>query len=128
MSLVAASLTLTRPDDWHLHLRDGAALRNVVGATAAVFGRAIVMPNLKPPVTTVQAASEYRTRIVDALPQGSRFEPLMKPGGLLFAGHSENFTYVTQAFRQRGQTVYERKRDAVVTPRGALHGHGALTG
>jgi chemotaxis protein methyltransferase CheR len=58
----------------------------------------------------------------------SRFEPLMKPGGLLFAGHSENFTYVTQAFRLRGQTVYERKRDAVVTPRGALHGHGALTG
>jgi len=77
MSSVAASLSLTRPDDWHLHLRDGAALRHVVGATAAVFGRAIVMPNLMPPVTTVQAASAYRTRIVDALPPGSRFEPLM---------------------------------------------------
>ena len=70
-------LTLTRPDDWHLHLRDGSMLRSVVGATARVFGRAIVMPNLKPPVTTTAAARAYRERIVAALPEGSRFEPLM---------------------------------------------------
>ncbi|GIK87523.1 MAG: dihydroorotase [Burkholderiales bacterium] len=70
-------LTLTRPDDWHLHLRDGAALAAVVGATARVFARAIVMPNLRPPVTTVAAAAEYRARILAALPPGAAFEPLM---------------------------------------------------
>ncbi|MBS0613535.1 MAG: amidohydrolase family protein, partial [Proteobacteria bacterium] len=69
-------LTLRRPDDWHVHLRDGAALRAVVGFTARRFGRAIVMPNLKTPVTTVRAAGEYRQRILEALPPGSRFEPL----------------------------------------------------
>ena len=63
--------SLTRPDDWHLHLRDGAHLRAVVGATAQVFGRAIVMPNLRPPVTTTAAARDYRERIRDALPAGS---------------------------------------------------------
>lgn len=71
------SLTLRRPDDWHVHLRDGAALAAVVGFTARRFGRAVVMPNLKSPVTTVRAAGEYRQRILDALPAGSRFEPLM---------------------------------------------------
>ncbi|MFM8331461.1 MAG: dihydroorotase [Candidatus Methylumidiphilus sp.] len=70
-------LTLTRPDDWHLHLRDGAALTSVVGHTARQFARAIVMPNLKPPVTTVDAALAYRQRIVQALPDGAAFEPLM---------------------------------------------------
>jgi len=70
-------LTIPRPDDWHLHLRDGEALRAVVGHTAAVFGRAIVMPNLRPPVTTVAQALAYRERIVGALPDGSAFEPLM---------------------------------------------------
>ena len=71
------TLTLIRPDDWHLHLRDGEALRAVVGATAAQFARAIVMPNLKPPVTTTAQAQAYRQRILDALPAGSAFEPLM---------------------------------------------------
>ncbi|MEP7062344.1 MAG: dihydroorotase [Betaproteobacteria bacterium] len=71
------TLTLTRPDDWHLHLRDGQALVAVVAATARVFARAIVMPNLKPPVTTVAAAAAYRARILAALPAASRFEPLM---------------------------------------------------
>jgi dihydroorotase len=71
------SLTLTRPDDWHLHLRDGAALAAVVGHTARVFGRAIVMPNLQPPVTTVAAAAVYRERILAALPASSAFAPLM---------------------------------------------------
>lgn len=74
---MADMLTITKPDDWHLHLRDGAAMRAVLPHSAAQFGRAIVMPNLKPPVTTVTAALEYRARIVDALPDGSRFEPLM---------------------------------------------------
>lgn len=71
------SLTLTRPDDWHLHLRDGAMLAAVLPHTARQFGRAIVMPNLKPPVTTTQAARAYRDRILAALPGGAAFEPLM---------------------------------------------------
>lgn len=73
----SSSLTLTRPDDWHVHLRDGPQLRAVAGATAQVFGRAIVMPNLQPPVTTTEAARAYRQRIRDALPRDSDFEPLM---------------------------------------------------
>ena len=70
-------LRLRRPDDWHLHLRDGDALAAVVAHTARQFGRAIVMPNLKPPVTTTAAAIAYRERILAALPAGSRFDPLM---------------------------------------------------
>ncbi len=70
-------ITLRRPDDWHVHLRDGAALRAVAPLTARQFGRAIVMPNLKAPVTTTQAAAEYRQRILDALAIDCRFEPLM---------------------------------------------------
>jgi dihydroorotase len=71
------ALTIPRPDDWHLHLRDGAAMRSVVGYTAAVFGRAIVMPNLRPPVETVAQAEAYRARILEAVAPGSGFEPLM---------------------------------------------------
>ena len=71
------TLSLTRPDDFHVHFRDGAALSAVVGATAQVFGRAIVMPNLRPPVTTVAKADAYRKRIRAALPADSAFEPLM---------------------------------------------------
>jgi dihydroorotase len=70
-------LTLRQPDDWHLHLRDGAALQSVLGHTAAQFARAIVMPNLKPPVTTTALAMAYRERILAARPAGSAFEPLM---------------------------------------------------
>ena len=70
-------LTLKRPDDWHLHLRDGAALRSVLADSARRFARAIVMPNLKPPVRTTRQALEYRERILAALPQGSAFQPLM---------------------------------------------------
>ncbi|MEZ4316819.1 MAG: dihydroorotase [Myxococcota bacterium] len=70
-------LVLRRPDDWHLHLRDGAGLAAVLPPTADVFGRALVMPNLVPPVTTVDAALAYRDRIRAALPAGSRFRPLM---------------------------------------------------
>jgi dihydroorotase len=71
------TLTITRPDDWHLHLRDGAALAAVLPDTARRFGRAIVMPNLRPPVTTVALAAGYRERILSALPSGSTFQPLM---------------------------------------------------
>jgi dihydroorotase len=71
------SLVLPRPDDWHLHLRDGAALKAVAPFTAARFARAIVMPNLAPPVTSTALALAYRQRILDALPKGVKFEPLM---------------------------------------------------
>lgn len=71
------ALELPRPDDWHLHLRDGPMLRRVVPHAAAVFGRAIVMPNLAPPVTTVEQATAYRQRILAAAPTGSTFTPLM---------------------------------------------------
>jgi dihydroorotase len=71
------TLTITRPDDWHLHLRDGAALAAVLPDTARRFGRAIVMPNLRPPVTTVALAAAYRDRILAALPAGMKFTPLM---------------------------------------------------
>lgn len=70
-------LTLIRPDDWHLHVRDGAALQAVVPHTAAQFGRAIIMPNLRPPVTTAEQAVAYKQRILAAVPQGMVFEPLM---------------------------------------------------
>jgi len=72
-----SEVTLTRPDDWHLHVRDGDALDTVVPHTAAQFGRAIIMPNLKPPVTTAAQAVDYARRIRAAVPQGMRFEPLM---------------------------------------------------
>jgi len=70
-------ITITRPDDWHLHLRDGEHLRAVLPDTARRFARAIVMPNLRPPVVTTKLALEYRARVLAALPAGSRFEPLM---------------------------------------------------
>ena len=70
-------LTIIRPDDWHLHLRDGEEMKAVLADSARRFGRAIVMPNLEPPVTTVAQATEYRARILSALPPGSDFEPLM---------------------------------------------------
>ncbi|MDO9422248.1 MAG: dihydroorotase [Herminiimonas sp.] len=72
-----SSITITRPDDWHLHLRDGATMASVLPDTARQFARAIVMPNLKPPVTTTEQALAYRDRILAALPAGMQFEPLM---------------------------------------------------
>lgn len=70
-------ITIIKPDDWHLHVRDGAALKDVVPATAKQFARAIIMPNLTPPVTTVEKALAYRQRILDAVPAGIDFTPLM---------------------------------------------------
>lgn len=71
------TLTIIRPDDFHLHLRDGAVLADVVGDSARRFARAIIMPNLQPPVTTVAAALAYRQRILEVLPEGADFQPLM---------------------------------------------------
>ena len=75
--MTAQRLTIRRPDDWHVHLRDGAVLAGVAGWTARQFARAIVMPNLSPPVTTVAEAADYRGRIMAALPAGADFTPLM---------------------------------------------------
>lgn len=77
MSTSPQTLVLTRPDDWHLHVRDGAAMASVVPATAAQFARAVIMPNLRPPVTTAALAVAYRDRIQAAVPAGVTFEPLM---------------------------------------------------
>ncbi len=74
---MTAEITITRPDDWHLHVRDGEALKAVVPHTAAQFGRAIIMPNLRPPITTAAQAAAYRERIQAAVPQGLSFQPLM---------------------------------------------------
>ncbi len=90
------SLTLRRPDDWHVHLRDGPMLAAVLPFTAAQFARAIVMPNLVPPVTTAAAARAYRDRILAALPAGIRFEPLMT----LYLTDDSEPTAVAAACRQ----------------------------
>src|SRR4051812_37779823 len=74
---MAEFIEITRPDDWHAHLRDGEAMAAVVAATARQFARAIVMPNLKPPVVDVKKAKAYRDRVLAALPKRSKFEPLM---------------------------------------------------
>ena len=75
--LIMTRITITRPDDWHLHVRDGDVLSTVVAHTARQFGRAIIMPNLKPPITTAAQALAYRDRIRAAVPAGGNFEPLM---------------------------------------------------
>jgi len=72
-----SELTIKRPDDWHLHLRDGEMMRAVLPFTAQLYGRAIIMPNLRPPVRTVEDAAAYRQRILDCLPAGHGFQPLM---------------------------------------------------
>jgi dihydroorotase len=77
MTQTITEITITRPDDWHLHVRDGVAMQAVVPHTAAQFGRAIIMPNLKPPITTAALALAYKQRIVAAVPVGVQFEPLM---------------------------------------------------
>ena len=74
---MAESITMVKPDDWHLHVRDGEMLKSVMGFTAAHFGRAIIMPNLVPPVTTIADALAYRARVMAAVPEGSNFQPLM---------------------------------------------------
>ena len=75
----SSKITITRPDDWHLHVRDGNYLRSVLGDTAKRFARAVIMPNLSDPITSTDLASEYRDRIIDALPAEYKlsFDPLM---------------------------------------------------
>lgn len=75
MTAPSQVLKIRRPDDWHLHLRDGDMLKTVVPYTSEIYGRAIVMPNLAPPVTTVEAAVAYRQRILHAVPAGHDFTP-----------------------------------------------------
>src|SRR5258708_20280682 len=77
MAATPEKITIRRPDDWHVHFRDGAMLRTVLPLTARQFGRAIVMPNLVPPVTDVALARAYRERILAALPESADFTPLM---------------------------------------------------
>ncbi len=77
MTASTTSITITRPDDWHLHVRDGAVLTSIVPHSARQMGRALIMPNLKPPVTTAAQAAAYRERILAAVPKGMKFEPLM---------------------------------------------------
>ena len=77
LNLSNEQITIRQPDDWHLHLRDGAVLEAVVGSTTRVFRRAVVMPNLKPPITTVEAAVSYRKKILEATPEHISFTPLM---------------------------------------------------
>ena len=71
------TLTIIKPDDWHLHLREGLVLKNIIHFTSEFFGRAIVMPNTKTPITSVERAISYKKSIVEVLPESSKFEPLM---------------------------------------------------
>jgi dihydroorotase len=93
--LTADSITLRRPDDWHVHLRDGALLKAVLPFTARAFARAVVMPNLVPPVTSVAAAEAYRQRIRAALPAGSDFTPLMTA----YLTHDSDADEIERGFR-----------------------------
>ena len=77
MQLTKEKIVFRQPDDWHLHLRDGDILNAVVSPTAKVFRRAVVMPNLQPPITSIREAIEYRQRIINAVPEGLLFTPLM---------------------------------------------------
>ena len=92
-------ITLTRPDDWHLHVRDGDALHTVVPHTAAQFGRAIIMPNLRPPVTTAQQALAYKARIQAAVPEGVHFE--QRPRRQHTLGRAVAFRYPFTSSRLR---------------------------
>ena len=71
------TLTIIKPDDWHLHLREGVVLKNIIQFTSEFFGRAIIMPNTKTPITSIGSAISFRKSIVEALPESSKFEPLM---------------------------------------------------
>jgi dihydroorotase len=121
------SLTIARPDDWHLHLRDGALLEAVLPHTAAQFRRAIVMPNLRPPVTTTALAAAYRGRILAARPAGSDFEPLMTlyltdntPAGEIHAARASGFVHAVKLYPAGATT----NSDSGVTD--LRHAHAAL--
>lgn len=119
------TLTITRPDDWHLHLRDGAALPVTVADAARRFGRAIIMPNLRPPVTTVAHAAAYRERILAAVPAGLKFEPLMTLY-LTDNTHPDEITRAREAGFIHAVKLYPAgattNSDAGVTSIGKVHG------
>ncbi len=94
-------ITITTPDDWHLHFRDGDMLGETVPATARCFARAIVMPNLVPPVVNAKLANEYKARILAARPQGSNFEPLMT----LFLTNQTTKQELTNAFSENQKEI-----------------------
>ena len=105
MTATTNTLTITRPDDWHLHVRDGEPLLTVVPHTAAQFGRAIIMPNLRPPVTTAAQALEYKQRILAAVPAGVQFEPMMTltwPGMM----NPSMSGWLLQMYSKAGRTVF----------------------
>jgi dihydroorotase len=109
--VTAAPLTLRRPDDWHVHLRDGELLRTVLPYTVHRFARAVVMPNLAPPITTVAAAIAYRDRIRGALPAGAKFVPLMTAyltddtdAGELMRGHGEGVFTAAKLYPAKATT------------------------
>lgn len=115
---IQQKISLTRPDDWHLHIRDGATLRSVLPHTARQFSRAIIMPNLKPPVTTTQQALAYRQRIIEALPAEASFTPLMTlyltdntPGDEIRAAHESGMIHAVKLYPS-GATTHS---DAGVT-------------
>jgi dihydroorotase len=120
-------LTITRPDDWHLHLRDGAAMASVLPATARQFARAIVMPNLKPPVTTTALALAYRQRILAALPAGLAFEPLMTlyltdstPADEIRRAHASGFVHAVKLYPAGATTHSDAGVTDIRKPRAAL--------
>jgi dihydroorotase len=120
-------LTIRRPDDWHVHLRDGAVMAGVLPYTARQFARAIVMPNLSPPVTTVEAARAYRARIVAALPKGVDFTPLMTAyltdaadPAELARGHAEGVFTAAKLYPAHATTGSAHGVTDVATIRGAL--------
>jgi len=138
------TITIRRPDDWHVHFRDGAMLREVVPYTARVFGRAIVMPNLTPPITTAAMAAAYRERIIAAVPAGAGFTPLMTcyltdhtDSRDLVAGHRDGvFTaaklYPAHATTNSAHGVSDIERTYPVLEAMAEHGiplltHGEIT-
>ena len=128
-----STLRLTRPDDWHLHLRDGAALQAVLPFTAARFARAIVMPNLQPPVMSTAQARAYRERILAALPAGARFEPLMTlyltdhtTREELTAAKASGFIHGVKLYPAGGTTHSEAGVTALARLSGVLDGMAAL--
>ncbi|WP_320674373.1 dihydroorotase [Prochlorococcus sp. MIT 1341] len=111
MDVSPEKITLIQPDDWHVHLRDGSILNGVLPSTARTFRRAIVMPNLKPPITTVESAIQYKKRIVSALPKGVEFTPLMTvyltenlSSEVLKKGHREGVFFAAKLYPANSTT------------------------
>ena len=105
------TLTIIKPDDWHLHLREGLVLKNIIHFTSEFFGRAIVMPNTKTPITSVEKAISYKKFIVEALPESSKFEPLMTmyltdetDKGELINGYKNNVFFAAKLYPANATT------------------------